>query len=68
MSPPPAFPPISALTRMNSTLKDLFLYIYDLSPLEMDLLIILIKNKEAMTLEELTKEVDRDKSTIFRSL
>jgi predicted transcriptional regulator len=68
MSPPPASPPISALTRMNSTLKDLFLYIYDLSPLEMDLLIILIKNKEAMTLEELTKEVDRDKSTIFRSL
>jgi predicted transcriptional regulator len=68
MSPPPASPPISALTRMNSTLKDLFLYIYDLSPLEMDLLIILIKNKEAMTLEELAKEVDRDKSTVFRSL
>jgi predicted transcriptional regulator len=65
---PPASAPISTLTRMNSTLKDLFLYIYDLSPLEMDMLIILIKNKKAMTLEELAKKADRDKSTIFRSL
>lgn len=60
--------PISNLIRKNSTLKDLFLYVYDLSPLEMDLLITLVKKKNAMTLEELTKEADRDKSTTFRSL
>ena len=60
--------PIKSLTRMNSTLKDLFIYLYDLSPLELDLLFILIKNKRSMTLEELAKKADRDKSGVFRSL
>ena len=64
---------ISALTRMNSTVRDLFIYLYNLSPLELDILLTLITksnndNKMYMTLEELTKELDRDKSTIFRSL
>lgn len=59
---------IKTITRMNSTVKDLFIYMYDLSPLELDLLFILIKNKKSMTLEELAKKVDRDKSTVFRSL
>lgn len=53
---------------MNSTVKDLFIYLYDLSSLELDLLFILIKNKKSMTLEELAKKVDRDKSSVFRSL
>lgn len=53
---------------MNSTIKDLFIYLYDLSPLELDLVFILMKNKTPMTLEELAKEVDRDKSTVFRAL
>jgi len=59
---------IKTITRINSTVKDLFIYLYDLSPLELDLLFILIKNKMSMTLEELAKRVDRDKSTVFRSL
>jgi len=53
---------------MNSTLKDLFLYIYDLSTLETDLLITLVKGRKTMTLEQLAKQADRDKSTVFRSL
>ena len=64
----PANPPLSTLTRMNSTVKDLFIYIYDLSPLELDLLFLLIKRKKPVTLEEIAKAADRDKSTIFRSL
>jgi predicted transcriptional regulator len=60
--------PIKTITRINSTVKDLFIYMYDLSPLELELLFILIKNKKSMTLEELAKKVDRDKSTVFRSL
>ena len=60
--------PIKTITRVNSTVKDLFIYLYDLSPLELDLLFILIKNKKSMTLEELAKKVDRDKSSVFRSL
>jgi predicted transcriptional regulator len=64
----PAAPPLSSLTRMNSTLKDLFIYLYDLSPLDLDLLFLLIKKDKPMTLEELVKQVDRDKSTVFRSM
>lgn len=61
-------PSIKTLTRMNSTIKDLFIYLYDLSPLDLDLLFIMIKNKESLTLEELSKKADRDKSTAFRAL
>jgi predicted transcriptional regulator len=60
--------PIKTITRVNSTVKDLFIYLYDLSSLELDLLFILIKNKKSMTLDELAKKVDRDKSSVFRSL
>ena len=66
--PPPSAPPLSTLTRMNSTVRDLFIYLYDLSPLDLDLLFLLIKNKKPMTLEELSTAADRDKSTTFRSL
>jgi predicted transcriptional regulator len=64
----PSNPPLSSLTRINSTVRDLFIYLYDLSPLDLDLLFTLIKNKKAMTLEELSTVADRDKSTTFRSL
>jgi predicted transcriptional regulator len=64
---------INALTRINSTVKDLFIYLYNLSPLELDILLTLItqrsnNDKIFMTLEELTQKLDRDKSTVFRSL
>jgi predicted transcriptional regulator len=64
----PSTPPLSTLTRMNSTIRDLFIYLYDLSPLDLDLLFTLIKHKKPMTLEELSTKADRDKSTTFRSL
>ena len=56
--------PIKTITRVNSTVKDLFIYLYDLSSLELDLL----GDKKSMTLEESAKKVDRDKSSVFRSL
>ena len=58
--------PISAITRMNSTVKDLFIYLYDLSPLELDLLFFLIKNKKPLTMEELARKADRDKMYHFQ--
>jgi predicted transcriptional regulator len=67
----PSTPPINALTRMNATVKDLFIQLYDLSPLDLEILFMLIKNKDddkPMTLDEVSKEVDRDRSTTFRSL
>ena len=55
---------------MNATVKDLFIQLYDLSPLDLDILFMLIRNKndKPMTLDEISEEVDRDRSTTFRSL
>jgi predicted transcriptional regulator len=66
----PSIPSINTLTRMNATVKDLFIQLYDLSPLDLDILFMLIskKNKEPMTLDEVSKDADRDRSTTFRSL
>jgi predicted transcriptional regulator len=62
-------PSIATLTRVNSTVKDLFVYLYNLSQLETDLILLLMLNsKSPMTLEQLANDVSRDKSTVFRSL
>jgi predicted transcriptional regulator len=60
--------PLNALTRINSTVKELFIYLYDLSPLDLDLLFIMIKEAKPLTLEQLSNMADRDKSTVFRSV
>jgi predicted transcriptional regulator len=59
---------IASITRMNASLKDLIMLMYDLSPLEFDLLFALMATKKATTLDVLSKEVDRDKTTVFRCL
>lgn len=66
----PSTPPVNTLTRMNATVKDLFIQLYDLSPLDLEILFMLIskKNDEPMTLDQISKEADRDRSTTFRSL
>jgi predicted transcriptional regulator len=66
----PSTPPINTLTRLNATVKDLFIQLYDLSPLDLDILFMLIskKNDEPMTLDQISKGADRDRSTTFRSL
>lgn len=66
----PSIPSVNTLTRMNATVKDLFIQLYDLSPLDLDILFMLIskKNDEPMTLDQISKEADRDRSTTFRSL
>jgi predicted transcriptional regulator len=60
--------PISTITRLNSTAKDLFIYLYDLSPLDADLFFILMKSKKPAILEDLAKKINRDKSNVFRSV
>ena len=64
----PAAYQINTITHMNSTVKDLFIYLFDLSPLEVNLLFLLIKTKKSMTLEQLSQRINRDKSTVFRAL
>ena len=66
----PSIPSVNTLTRMNATVKDLFIQVYDLSPPELDILFMLIsrEKEEPMTLDEIAKAMDRDRSTTFRSL
>src|SRR4029079_3086529 len=60
--------PIASITRMNASLKDLIMSLYDLSPLEFDLLFALLARRKATPLDVLSKKVDRDKTTVFRCL
>jgi predicted transcriptional regulator len=63
--------PISSLIRTNTTMRELFVYLYELSPLEVDLLFILIKNKSSdklLTLEELAELSHRNKTSVFRGM
>jgi predicted transcriptional regulator len=53
---------------MNSSITDLFTILYDLSPLDLELLKVLIAQNKAIALEKLAREVNRDKTTVFRSL
>jgi predicted transcriptional regulator len=53
---------------MSATVKDLFTYLYDLSPLELDLLFILNRQNEPMKLDEISQQADRERSTVFKSL
>jgi len=67
----PSIPSVNTLTRVNATIKDLFIQLYDLSPLDLDILFMLISKKnyeKPMTLDQISKETDRDRSTTFRSL
>jgi predicted transcriptional regulator len=59
---------VSSITRMNSSITDLFTVLYDLSPLELELLMVLISKNKAIALEKLARVVNRDKTTVFRSL
>jgi predicted transcriptional regulator len=60
--------PLNNLARPSSSSKDLLTCLYDLSPLDMHLLVILLQARKQLTLEELTEKIDRDKSTVFRSV
>src|SRR6476620_3902143 len=60
--------PIASITRMNASLKDLIMSLYDLTPLEFELLFSLIGMKKATPLYFLSEQVDRDKTTVFRCL
>ena len=60
--------PFNHLARPGSGSKDLLTCLYDLSPLDMHLLLILLQAKKPMALEDLTEKIDRDKSTVFRSV
>lgn len=59
---------ISSLMKGTSTVRDLLVFLYGLSPLDLNLLVILLKSRRPLPLEQIATEAARDKSTVFRSL
>lgn len=59
---------ISSITGSDSDFGELFGLIFGFSPLDMAVLKILLKRSSPMTLEDMAGAVDRDKSTVFKSL
>jgi predicted transcriptional regulator len=64
----PISSPLSSITRLNATVKDLLIYLFDLAPLEIDLLFTLMKARKSLTVDDLAKKLSRDRTTIFRSV
>jgi predicted transcriptional regulator len=58
----------NTITNTSSTVRELLIYLYDLSPLDVDVFFILMKSNKPMKLEDLIKKIQRDKTNIFRSL
>jgi predicted transcriptional regulator len=56
------------LTQFDYSCEDVFACLYNLSTSEINLLSILLKSKEPLTLESLSNRTKRDKGTVFRSL
>lgn len=61
-------PSFNILTSMNASCKDLFTCMYDLSYSDVNMLGILLRQKQAKTLDELATIANRDKGTAFRIL
>ena len=52
----------------DCTCKNLLECLYNLSASDLDILVILLRSKEPLTLEIISKQLGKDKGTIFRSL
>ena len=61
-------PSLNILTSANASCNDLFACIYDLSPSDMTMLGILLRQKKPNTLDELARIANRDRGTAFRIL
>lgn len=61
-------PSLNTLTSVNASCKDLFACMYDLSPSDVNMLGILLKQKKPKTLDELARIANRDRGTAFRIL
>jgi predicted transcriptional regulator/CheY-like chemotaxis protein len=59
---------INSLLKGTPSVRDLLVFLYELSPLDLSLLSILLKLRTLVPLEKIAAEAARDKSTVFRSL
>jgi predicted transcriptional regulator/CheY-like chemotaxis protein len=52
----------------TSNVRGLLVFLYGLTPLDLNLVIILLKSRQPLSLEQIAAEAAREKSTVFRSL
>ena len=62
----PSVEPLSSITRLNATVKDLLIYLFDFSPMDSEVLFTLMKKNQSLTVDELAKKLKRDRTTVFR--
>lgn len=58
----------SSIMLDTSTVRDLLVFLYGLTPLDLNLVVILLKSRQPLSLERIAAEAMREKSTVFRSL
>jgi predicted transcriptional regulator/CheY-like chemotaxis protein len=52
----------------TSTVRGLLVFLYGLTPLDLDLVVVLLKSRQPLSLEQIAAEARREKSTVFRAL
>jgi predicted transcriptional regulator/CheY-like chemotaxis protein len=52
----------------TSTVRGLLAFLYGLTPLDLSLVVVLLKSRRPLPLEQIAAEAMREKSTVFRSL
>ncbi len=52
----------------TSNVRGLLVFLYGLTPLDLNLVVILLKSRQPLSLEQIAVEAMREKSTVFRSL
>jgi predicted transcriptional regulator/CheY-like chemotaxis protein len=52
----------------TSNVRGLLVFLYGLTPLDLNLVVILLKSRQPQSLEQISVEAMREKSTVFRSL
>lgn len=64
----PIAPSLNSITRLNATVKDLLIYLFDLTPLDIEVLFNLMRNRKWSTVDEIAEIVNRDRTTTFRAI
>ncbi len=58
----------SSLMWDTSNVRGLLVFLYGLTPLDLSLVIVLLKSRQPLSLEQIAAQAMREKSTVFRSL
>ena len=63
----PIAPPIGSLTRLNSSVKELLGSFFQLNQTEIGILVLIMKSKVSLTIDDIAKKMKNDRTTVFRA-